>query len=91
MPAAPKLHHTRSGETLCSAHNSTGAPAYHTPGCDRCAAARAKGIIRPDIDSVPKKLRGRRRHLEDHIDWDKVPREHRGALANAINARKMGF
>ena len=88
----PKLFHTRDGRTLCCAHATSGAPTYHTPGCDACLAARAKGIVRPDIDTVPKKRRGARRHLEKQIDWAKIPPENRGAMANAVNEfrRKMG-
>ena len=86
-----KLVHARDGRTLCNPHATSGAPAYHTEGCDACAAARAKGIVRPDVGSVPKRLRGRRRHLERHIDWDKIKPENRGPLAAAIEAgRRTG-
>jgi hypothetical protein len=79
-----KLHHTRNGQTLCSAHATSGAPAYHHEGCDACAAARAKGIIRPNIETVPKKKRGSRRHLEPRIDWEKIPQANRAGMAAAM-------
>jgi hypothetical protein len=74
---------------LCNHHRVSGAPAYHTPGCEACDEARAKGIIRPDIGSVPPKQRGRRRHLEKQYDWNKVPVENRHALACAISAGRF--
>jgi hypothetical protein len=60
---------------LCTHHRcGSGAPTYHYPGCEACEEARAKGIVRPDADKVPAKLRGRRRHLEKIFDWNKVPK-----------------
>jgi hypothetical protein len=85
-----KLCKTRDGRTLCSAHATTGCPAYFTLGCDACEAARAKGIVRPNIETVPRKQRGRRQHLDKRIDWDKVKPENRAAMANAINVGKIG-
>jgi|WetSurMetagenome_2_1015567.scaffolds.fasta_scaffold15552_8 hypothetical protein len=78
-----KLIKTRDGRTLCWAHANTGAPAYHTEGCDACAAARANGIVRPDAGSVPPKQRGRRRHLEA---------EDRAVMGDAVDrhTRNMG-
>jgi hypothetical protein len=86
-----KLYRTREGRTLCSAHYSSGAPSYHTDGCDTCAQARAKGIVRPNIETVPRKQRGRRQHLDKRIDWDKVKPENRAALASNIAVGRRGF
>jgi hypothetical protein len=82
----PKLHRTREGRTLCGPHATTGRPAFHTNGCDACAEARAKGIVRLDAESVPKKERGRARFRERRIDWDKIKPENRAALAEALQA-----
>jgi hypothetical protein len=46
------LRRTKDGRMLCEAHAYTGAPAWHTPGCEACEAARARGIIRPDATGV---------------------------------------
>jgi hypothetical protein len=73
---------------LCLAHATTGAPSYHYETCDACKEARAKGIMRPDADSVPARLRGRGKHLEKKIDWQKIPPQNRAALAEAIQAGK---
>jgi hypothetical protein len=86
--AAPRLQHTRDGRVLCSAHATSGAPSYHTPQCEACAAARARGIIRPDITTVPKKKRGRAYLNEKWINWAKVPKENRADLAACVQMRR---
>ena len=78
------------GRQLCNHHRTTGAPVYHYPGCEMCEAARAKGIIRPDADTVPAKKRGRMRHLEKMFDWPTIPKANRAGLVDAIWARRMG-
>lgn len=78
------LRRTRDGRVLCAAHARTGAPIYHTEGCEACAAARAKGIVRPDVNAAGKKRqRGRGRFGERWIDWDRV-RKVRARVAAAI-------
>ena len=81
-----KLCHTRDGRTICAAHARSGAPAYHTDGCDACADARAKGIIRPDVGSVAAKKRGRMVHRERWIDWDKIKPENRKGISMALHS-----
>ena len=85
-----KLCHTRDGRTICAAHARSGAPAYHTDGCDACADARAKGIIRPDVGSVAAKKRGRMVHRERWIDWDKIAPKDRARTSSAILSYRMG-
>jgi hypothetical protein len=89
-PTRPTVTRAKDGRMLCTAHRTSGAPTYHYAGCEACIDARAKGINRPDADSVPARLRGRRRHHEKHIDWEKVKPENRGALAGAISAGCLG-
>jgi hypothetical protein len=84
----PKLQHTRDGRTLCTAHATSGAPSYHSEGCEACSEARAKGIIRPDITTVPKKKRGRAYLQEKWIDWARVPKENRADLAACVQVRR---
>jgi hypothetical protein len=88
--AAVKLQHTRDGRMLCTRHASSGAPAFHTEGCDECAKARAKGIIRPNIEDTPPKQRGRASQREKWIEWSKIKPENRAALAGAVVSRKHG-
>lgn len=85
-----RLQHTRDGRTLCQAHAKTGAPAYHTEGCDACAEARAKGIIRPNAASVPAKQRGRAKFRDRVHRWNNMHEEQRAALAGAVLARRPG-
>lgn len=55
------LRRTADGRILCNAHRTSGAPAYHTDGCDACEEAKAKGIVRPpSVNVAPSKRRGRR-------------------------------
>jgi len=56
------LTRTRTGAILCQPHIRTGAPIYHTPGCEACDAARARGIVRPDApaDTKESKLHNNR-------------------------------
>jgi hypothetical protein len=82
--AGQNIYRTRDGHVLCNSHRTTGAPNYFYPGCEMCEAAKAKGVVRPNINSVPKKLRGRRRHLEKQIDWSKVKPENKSPLSCAI-------
>jgi hypothetical protein len=88
--ARPRVSHGRDGRMLCHTHRTSGAPMYHTPGCDACEEARRKGITRPDIDSVPRKLRGRKRYGVRNIDWKNIPKEERGRLADAISSWRFG-
>ena len=74
---------------LCNSHATSGCPPYHTEGCEACADARAKGIVRPNIEDVPKKQRGRRKYLYRQIDWSKIKPENRHGLACAIQTGKM--
>jgi hypothetical protein len=80
----------KDGRMLCNPHRTTGAPVYHYPGCEMCETARVTGIVRPDVDSVPKAQRGRRRHLERRFDWNKIPKENRSGLVDAIWAGRTG-
>lgn len=66
------IHRNRDGRMLCSGHSKSGAPPYYYAGCDACEEAKAKGIIRPPADSVPKKQRGRAQWRERFIDWPTV-------------------
>lgn len=66
------LKRTADGRMLCSSHRKSGAPKFHTNGCAMCEAARAKGIIRPDISTAPPKMRGRVAFEQPFVDWDKV-------------------
>lgn len=80
-----KLYKSRDGRTLCQSHATTGAPSYHTDGCEACEVARSKGIVRPNADSVPPKQRGRRKWQEKRIDWRKIKPENRAGMADAVN------
>jgi len=76
----PALHRTRDGRVLCTSHNKTGAPKWHTEGCDACREARAKGIVRPDISTAPPpRQRGRDTVRTGFVNWDRV----RAAIAAA--------
>lgn len=81
----PKL--TRAyGRTLCMPHATSGAPKYHTEGCEACADARAKGIIRPNVTSSTKRERchhGLQQTQRGWIDWGKRARV-RAARAKAV-------
>ena len=79
-----KLIHTKDGRTLCNSHATRGAPGYHTEGCEACAEARAKGIVRPDITSVPAKRRGRALFKQRRVDWEKIPAANKAGLASCI-------
>lgn len=68
----PILHRTQYGLLFCVPHATSGAPTYHTPGCEACEAARANGIIRPDVGTVPKKKRVGLHYRHRWIDWDLV-------------------
>jgi len=70
--SAPILRRTRDGRTLCVPHATSGLPTYHTPGCSACELARANGIVRKDISTVPKKRRGGEHLRHRWIDWDLV-------------------
>ena len=86
----PSVMRAKDGRMLCNPHRISGAPSHHYAGCEMCEAARAKGIVRPDATSVPAKLRGRRRHLDKRVDWNKVPKENRAGLVNAIWSKRIG-
>ena len=50
-----------------------------------CEAARAKGIIRPDVGTVAKKKRGRAALRERWIEWDKIKPENRAGMAASVH------
>ena len=66
------LRHTRDGRTLCVPHATSGLPTYHTDGCDACKDARSRGIVRPDVTTVPKGKRGGQHLRHRWIDWELV-------------------
>lgn len=53
------LYKTRSGRVLCYAHRTSGAPMFHTDGCQACEEARSKGIVRPDGKDLHRFRRGK--------------------------------
>jgi hypothetical protein len=46
---------------LCSSHQMSGAPAFHTPGCEACELSQSRGVVRPVADfKISSKKRARK-------------------------------
>jgi hypothetical protein len=69
------LYKTKDG-VLCGPHKTSGAPVHHHPGCVMCEAARAKGIIRPDVPKHGDTARQAQLLVRKRVDRERLLSQH---------------